>query len=181
MRKLLVFLLVLSIAFPCFAGAAWYEDTRPQKLRPVKAPEVVSEKPAPEVVRYVETKTIEKLVEKPKENPARNFYIGYLGNYSALGWNNDWINLQVGYNSLAGNQSALLKVDGLLWQSKDAWTKLNIGGLVLLDANSMFGFVINAEQYLTPSLSIGASLIPIMSGSASTNLGTAFLEGRWYF
>lgn len=181
MKKLLVLLLFLSLSVPVFAGAyvPWYEDTRPQKLRP--ATETVSTKPAPEVVKYVETKTVEKLVERPKPAPSKGFAAGIYGLYPTLSYAGTDYEIEGGYTSLLSDQSAIIRGAGNFWQSPDKWTTLKAGLSIFPGDGPLCGLFVGAEQYITPSISLIGDIYPVKFGNDKTTIAEGTIGARSYF
>jgi len=181
MKKLLIFALLTILSVPSFAGGmSSKKDIR--RANEYQAPSEVrrtleSEKPAPGT-RYIRET---KYIEKEKLAPSQGFYTGFSENYPVLGYDFGDLSAEIGYTSIAEDQSGLIKGDWTFWRSEDKYTELKIAGAVYPGTVPLYGVLIGAEQYLTSSISISGYIAPIKTGDSMEIISSSAIGGRIYF
>lgn len=178
MKKLLICLMILSFSVPCLAGSM----SSKKDINPVTAYEaptfrevLESEQPAREV------KIITKVVEKEKPMPSNGFYTGFSENYPVLGYDFGDLTAEIGYTSIASNQSGIIKGDWTFYRSEDKYTELKLAGAIYPGTAPLYGILIGAEQYLTPSISISGYIAPIKTGDGVDIISSSAIGTKLYF
>lgn len=179
MRKALVLILAMCVcASAAFAGGI----SGVQRKHPVNRVEVAEQPPAMTDARPVEYRVIERTIEKAADKgaPSRGFAAGLHGAYPELSYSWDVFDAGIGYMSVGGDQSGLVKVGMRVFESPDKWTAVKVGASAFPGTEPSGGIFVGAEGFLSPSTSITGDIYPALSGGR-TDICRAVVGGRLYF
>ncbi|MEA3493762.1 MAG: hypothetical protein U9R38_05190 [Candidatus Margulisiibacteriota bacterium] len=175
MKKLFLFALLTILASSCFAGTMSTKKDIRSVLEYRHPADIVESQP------IVQPTIITNVVEKEKPKPSEGFYTGFSEIYPILGYDFGDLSAELGFTSIAGDRSGIIKADWTFWRSKDKYTELKLAGAMYPGTAPLYGLLIGVEQYLTPSLSISGYIVPIKTGDGVEILSSSAIGMRLYF
>ena len=118
---------------------------------------------------------------KPAPKPQKGLAVGLNGQYPVLVFATQDCEVELGYTSRVGDQSALVRAAGALGRLDGGNTVFKAGLTLYPGTIPSCGMSVGVERYLAPNVSASADLYIIKFGGGADIIGDAVVGGRLYF
>ena len=118
-------------------------------------------------------------IESLSYSAVKGFAVGFNGFYPTLSYKDKDFDAEAGYVNRLGDQIALVKLSGRVWESKQ--TRLN-AGIAVYPGSSLidWGIYCGVEQQLGTRVSITGEIFPYSAGHGQSIIGNAVVGARFY-